>query len=768
MTPALQFCEQCGAKAPQDAGFCEECGTALVSTGFTNFTNVRELFHQAQSIAPEKLESWLAEHCAGNAALHAELRGMLSPSAQNSFLQQPASPPSSPPASPRPAQAQQIIGNYRLLRELGRGGMGVVYLAVRDDGTFRKNVALKLLLRDQVTQEFVLRFKQERQVVAALDHPNIARILDGGDAPDGMPYYVMEYVEGLPLDQYCDHQRLSLSGRVKVFQDVCRAVHYLHQNLIVHRDLKPANILVSLDGVVKLLDFGIAKVVGAVSLSSPDLTSAQGRPMTPTYASPEQLQGATTLHKTSDIYSLGVILYRLLTGRSPWQDLDDKIAKLSSRTDPPLPSANIREDLKTKPESTAQLRRAMMGGLDSIVLMAMRYDPKERYQSSLDFAADLQQFLDGQAVTAHHDSVAGRSIKLFRRKRTAIAVLAGFLLLGGFGAWQWHRVELQKQEVAAREARLHGLLDQLEARPDLNAPLPPAGEATAKAVEARTKDIRQLKKAFASDFTAAVASHPGPSPERDALLERGVRYLDRLRVSSPPDAGLGLELADAYQQLALLRENTAGPSGRQAALETYGKASEVLGGVCAAYPDNAAAKQRLERVNARLTAMKGVRPVVAAVAVVPEIPQLPKPSPLGTVKPVVKTTVVITPVPKTPVIAGPVAPTPIPVAPPPLAPTTPQRSVVRLPPGESAELEDRLVSVASKAATAEQTVDPIRRNLERTGQTMNADTSGALMNMHSRLTQARREIDAGNAAAAREALAAADAYATKALKSMGR
>jgi hypothetical protein len=747
---------------PSDSAFCDQCGAVLVKTGFTNFTRVRELFHEAQGVPPEKLETWLAAKCEGDVALLAELRGMLQSPEQDSFLQNPAvSPSHKPPAPPPP----QTIGHYRLIRELGRGGMGVVYLAVRDDGTFRKNVALKLLLREKVTPEFIVRFKQERQVVAALDHPNIARILDGGESPDGMPYYVMEYVDGLAIDQYCDHQRLSLSGRLKIFQDACRAVHYLHQNLIVHRDLKPHNILVSSDGVVKLLDFGIAKVGGAVSLSSSDLTSAQERPMTPLYASPEQLQGATNLQKTSDIYSLGAILYRLLTGRSPYVDLDDKIAKLTSREDPPLPSANIREDLRATPESTAQLRRAMMGELDSIVLMAMKYDPKARYQSSLDLANDLQQFLDGQAVTAHHDSVAGRSIKLFRRKRAVIAVLAGFLILGSFGAWQWQRVEIQKREMAARQTKLQGILDQLESRPELSA-APPVGEAAVNAVAARTEDIRKLKSAFGSDYTAAAASHPGPSPERDALLDRAVRYLDRVRASSPPNAELGIELADAYRQLGLLQEATAGVSARQVAAATYQKAAEVLGGVCAAFPDNAAAKQRLQQVEQTLAALRGG----TISEPVPVVSQEEKPSPAppdnitknaGT--PARATTVAqtakILPVPE-PMPAPPVA---TPIAPRPVGSPVPGMS-----PAERSDLDDRMVNATSRVQTADQSIDPIRKNLERTGQVLNPDTMNAIRNMHSSLARAQRDIDAGNASAAKDDLAAAEAFAAKVLKSVGR
>ena len=303
-------CTACSRPLAADAQICHKCGAKVpdAASGLAA-TRVRELFDQAMALELAQRETWLWSACQYNEPLFEEVRALLD-----------AAQAGSKAASITHGTATgPYIGVYKLLRELGRGGMGVVHLAVRDDGAFRKNVAVKLLLRENVTPEFVVRFKQERQVLAALDHPNIARILDGGDAPDGMPYYVMEYVEGQPADQYCDTQRLSLTGRIKIFQQMCQAVQYLHQNSILHRDLKPANILVSTEGVVKLLDFGIAKLLGASAFANADVTSVQGQLMTPGYASPEQMNGAP-LQAASDIYSLGTILYffspadRLLVG----------------------------------------------------------------------------------------------------------------------------------------------------------------------------------------------------------------------------------------------------------------------------------------------------------------------------------------------------------------------------------------------------------------------------------------------------------------------
>lgn len=644
-----------------------------------------------------------------------------------------------------------------------------MYLAMRDDGAFRKNVAIKLLLREAVSEEFILRFKQERQVLAALDHPNIARILDGGDTTDGMPYYVMEYVEGLPLDDYCDQKGLSVTGRIRIFQQVCSAVEYLHQNSIVHRDLKPSNILISNDGAVKLLDFGIAKLVGAAAFANPNLTSALGSPMTPTYASPEQISGIT-LQKTSDIYSLGAILYRMLTGRLPYEGVDDKLAKLFTRQAPPAPSSNIREDLRAGSDTTAGLRRVMLGEIDSIVLKALEFDPKNRYQSAAEFQEDLQRFLDGQEVLAHHTSAANRSFKLLKRKRGMVAALALFIAMAGFGAWEWRRAELQKTDVAARENHLRALLDQVEARLDLPAPTPQPDSS--QQLSQRSQDVQQVRTAFATDFPAVVAAKPGPSATRDALLDRGVRYLDRARSTPVRNPNLDSEVAAAYQQFGILQENTADPKagGRDAAVKTYQKASAVLVTLAAENPDDARARERLEMVNQRIVALGGQAassvpaesaPVVPDVAPEPEKAPLPVPTPK--VPPATKSVQPATPVPP-PSATPPPAATPVPTATPvPVAPApTGLSAAVR------ADLNDRMINATAKVQGAEQAIEPIRQNLASRGQILNSDTETAMVQMRSRLAKAKAEIAAGDAAAARDDLAAAEAFAARVLRTAGR
>lgn len=362
---------------------------------------LNQLLAYTAQLPAEKREEYVREACAGRDDLLEAALGMVR-SGQSSTK------------TMAPGRGAQMIGPYRVLRELGKGGMGVVYLAVRDDGAFRKNVAIKLLRGDAVTPEFVERFRNERQVLANFDHPNIARILDGGDTTERMPYYVMEYVEGRPIDKYCDEDKLSLNDRLKLFQKLCGALQYLHQNQVIHRDLKPGNILVSNEGVVKLLDFGIAKQLGPASM---ELTTAEGTPLTPAYASPEQFTGRADAR--SDIYTLGVILYLMLTGKLPDQG-----------TIKP-PSESVREDTQRTQETTKQLKKRLMGDLDMVVLKAMHRESRQRYESAQDLAEDLERFMNGQPVLAR--GRAGIAPK-------TLGIAAGVLLvlLGGGGAAYWY------------------------------------------------------------------------------------------------------------------------------------------------------------------------------------------------------------------------------------------------------------------------------------------------------------------------------------------
>lgn len=768
IAPIAQFCSNCGTKIAPDTKFCGSCGTALGTagltanqlpsdfnphelsaigsaaggSGLTDYTRMRELFDQGLTMDPTTRDAWLAQACQDNPAMLSQLRQMFATRDQ-SFMAQPAFDPRRVTFGGPNAET---IGPYRLLRELGRGGMGMVFLAVRDDGTFRKNVALKVLLKDCVNQEFITRFKQERQVLAALDHPNIARILDGGDLPDGVPYYVMEYVEGLPLDKYCDAQRLSLIQRIKTFQQVCLAVDYLHQNSILHRDLKPSNILVSSDGVIKLLDFGIAKVVGAVAWSNPDLTNVQSRPMTPTYASPEQISGAP-LQRTSDIYSLGAILYTLLTGRPAYPGLDEKIAKIEARELPQPPSSNIREDLKAH-ETTAQLRRAMMGEIDSIVLMAMQIDPKDRYQSAADLAKDLQHFLDGLPVTAYHTSVAGRSVKLLRRKRAVVGAIAAMLALGAFGGYELFESEQQKAEAATREKQLRTVLDELQKNLD-SAPKTSTG-----AVIVPVGDIQKLRKAFQDNFPAIAARRASAAPAQSALLQEGLQYLDRVSpaAAAPNSGDLGVELGTAYQSLGDLEQATISSNGvtKQQTLDTYKKAAVVFSSFVGTHPNSDTVRTRLASLNTRIRNLGGQ-------IVLPQEPQQiaqQTPSPQdNTVE-----TPQIVPV-KHKVSSAPQPSSPVENSEPPPTPKT-----ARISP----ELEERLTNVGTKVDSAEQSLAPVGQSLASRGESLNADTLARISRMKSSLEKAKQAAATGDEATATENLNIAEALAEKLLRSVGR
>jgi TolB-like protein/Tfp pilus assembly protein PilF/tRNA A-37 threonylcarbamoyl transferase component Bud32 len=316
------------------------------------------------------------------------------------------------------------IGAYRVVRELGGGGMGAAYLAVRADQTYEKTVAIKVLKRGMDTEAVLRRFRHERQILAGLDHPNIARLLDGGTTADGLPYFVMEYAEGVPIDRYCDERQLSIRDRVSVFCKVCDAVRHAHAHRVIHRDLKPANILVTANGEPKLLDFGISKVLAADPAESTDST-AFSRAMTPQYASPEQMRGAPVT-VASDVYSLGLLLYELLTGRRPYT-LDastlQEIDRIVCTQEPPRPSAH---------------RRELAGDLDNITLMALRKEPARRYATVEDLSDDLRRHLDGRPVRARADEVGYRAGRFVKRHRVRLIEAALVLLLVALGAaWWW-------------------------------------------------------------------------------------------------------------------------------------------------------------------------------------------------------------------------------------------------------------------------------------------------------------------------------------------
>jgi serine/threonine protein kinase/tetratricopeptide (TPR) repeat protein len=354
------------------------------------------------------------------------------------------------------------IGPYRVLRTLGAGGMGEVYLAERADAQFEQQVAIKVVHGGALAVGMHSRLKLERQILAQLDHPNIAHLLDGGALPDGSAYIVMEYVDGIAIDAFCDSNRLDIAARLKLFQTVCGAVHYAHQNLIVHRDLKPSNILVTAAGVPKLLDFGIAKLLDDRQAARHTLavTQADIRVMTPDHASPEQVRGQA-ITTSSDVYVLGVLLYKLLCGSGPFFISSVRLSEIERaicEKDPPPPSDLVSTSDSPEPRAIAdarnstasRLRRTLKGDLDNIVLMAMRKEPDRRYASAQQMASDVQRHLDGMPVIARGATLSYRSAKFVRRHWLPVAAsFSAVLIVLAFAATTY----MQSLRIAAERDR---------------------------------------------------------------------------------------------------------------------------------------------------------------------------------------------------------------------------------------------------------------------------------------------------------------------------
>jgi eukaryotic-like serine/threonine-protein kinase len=420
-----------------------------------HWSHIEQLFQEAMELLPDQRAAFLARACAGNEALLREVESLIAyeTRAPNFIAGAVGKVAADLGSRPRATEARPHIGPYKLIREIGHGGMGTVFLAVRNDDQYRKRVAIKLVRRGMDSEEILRRFRNERQILATLEHPNIARLLDGGTTEDGLPYFVMEHIEGQPIDRYCDSHRLTTSERLKLFRTVSAAVHYAHQNLIVHRDLKPGNILVTEAGTPKLLDFGIAKLLSPELFSEPDMqTATWERPMTPAYASPEQVRGET-ITTASDVYSLGVVLYELLTGHRPYRIKSAspaEVARVVCESEPERPSTAINrvepvderagETTTITPKSVSRtrdgepekLRRRLRGDLDNIVLMAMRKEHHRRYASVEQFSEDIRRHLEGLPVIARKDTFGYRAEKFIQRNKAAVAAAAviAVLLLG--------------------------------------------------------------------------------------------------------------------------------------------------------------------------------------------------------------------------------------------------------------------------------------------------------------------------------------------------
>ena len=433
------------------------------------------------------------------------------------------------------ARPGQFFGPYRILRHVFTGGMGFVYEAVRADDQYQKKVAIKIV-RQSVDDSagIIERFRAERQILARLEHPNIARLLEGGTTSDGLPYLVMEYVDGVPLNQYAAQSALPLNDSLKLFLSICDAVQYAHRNRVVHRDLKPSNILVTADGVPKLLDFGIAKVLIAEGAAA---TATLGA-MTLEYASPEQILGAP-ITPSSDIYSLGVLLYEVLSGRRPYRNVSSAMeltrAICTEAPEPLSARAGAGFDLD----------------LENIVQMALRKEPERRYPSVGQFAEDLRRYIDGYPVAARTATRGYRTAKFVGRNKAAVLVgaLGVIALLAGIAATGW-------------EAHI---------------------------ADRRFNDLRKLANSYLFEFHDAIKDLPGSTPARQLVVKRALEYLDGLSQERGNDAALSRELANAYGRVGEVQGLPLYPSlgDRTGALASYRKSLAILERLAAADPSNA-------------------------------------------------------------------------------------------------------------------------------------------------------------------------------------
>ena len=531
---------------------------------------VRDLFHEALELGPDARESFLAR--IADPALASEVRSLLAAHEESSaFLATPVSP-----AFGRTPSPGDRIGRYRIGEEIGRGGMGVVYRATREEEGFVQQVAIKLIDGAVVSQEVLKRFRSERQILALLDHPNIARLIDGGTTTDGSPYLVMEYVSGRPLLAYCDDRRLGIEARLAVFLTICDAVQFAHQRLVVHRDLKSDNILVTEEGSPRLLDFGIAKLLSPEEgVAVGTLTLPMNRMLTPDYASPEQIRGEPAT-VAADIYSLGVVLYELLAGSRPLHFTTrspEEILRVAMQEEPALPStvaSRSPEAADRRGDTTRQLRRRLSGDLDYVILKALEKDPKRRYGSVDQLAQDIRRHLAGLPVLARGRSATYLLSRFVRRHRAAVVTvgLVVLSLVAGLVATTW------QAQVASRER------DRANRRFD---------------------EVRSLAHAVVFDLHDAIATLPGSTKARELLVQHALRYLDSLSKEARSDRSLQHELAIAYSKIGDVQGRPMYPNLGQSteALASYDKAMALLRDLSRAEPESTSVTHDLFVVSQR-------------------------------------------------------------------------------------------------------------------------------------------------------------------------
>ena len=490
------------------------------------------LFHAALETPEAERTGFLVKACGGDSVLLAELQNLLFAFDDEKRFQPPS-------AAPEPkGRLGEAVGGYILDSELGQGGMGTVYLAHRSDGAYEQHVALKAVSAHLRTRFFTERFRAERQILADLNHPHITRLLDGGVSATGDPYLVMEYVDGQPIDRYCDERLLPVPDRIRLFLQACSAVEYAHRKLVVHRDLKPGNLLVTRDGVPKLLDFGTAKLL----LAAAESTTTRFGAMTPRYASPEQLRGEP-VSTSMDVYSLGVMLYELVVGKWPFGDPDSPIAGLERAVrdvGPLRPGlAATAESARLRSTSKPRLARVLDGDFRSVVSKSLETDPRRRYASVEQMSEDLRRYLAGQPVLAREQTLLYRGARFAQRHRWRLAlgaVLCAGLGFSGFTAFEQY----------GREQR-------------------------------RMVQVRDLSQSYLTDILTEVNKLPGSMKARRLIVDRARRNLDQLLPEAPQDPELRRALAAAYLQLAGIQGQpfTVSEGDTAGALESFRKAEAM-------------------------------------------------------------------------------------------------------------------------------------------------------------------------------------------------
>ena len=546
---------------------------------------IKDLLATALEVAPAERATYLDQHCAGDDLLRRDVELLLrrEHEADSQFLGETAFAEVAAALLPEEDNpwVGRRVGAYQIVEQIGAGGMGEVYRAFRADDQYRKEVALKVIRAGQDSGSVITRFKNERQILAGLEHPNIARLLDGGTTEGGTPYLVMELIEGQPIGEYCDQHKLSIADRLKLFVQVCAAVQYAHQRLIIHRDIKPGNISVTANGTPKLLDFGIAKVLGSDLQSRGNDTLTVFRVLTPGYASPEQIKG-DSMTTASDVYSLGVVLYELLSGRSPYratartpQELNSAIcerepdklsvsvARVPLRRDGVV-RISVEQAAAARGSSPHKLQKHLSGDLDNIVLMSLRKEPSRRYASAEQFAADIRRHLDYIPVLAHKDTPTYRISKFIGRHKAVVAVsmVAVFAILAGL------TIALYEARVARQQAEI--------------------ARAQRARAERRFSDVRKLANSLMFEIHDSIRDLPGATPARKLLVNTALEYLDNLSQEASGDTALQRELASAYDRVGdvLGYEGAANIGDFSGAIQLYNKALAIRESAAAVNPSD--------------------------------------------------------------------------------------------------------------------------------------------------------------------------------------